>query len=166
MASPESIQFFQFDNKGNMYMYAPGTGCTREAKFKAPSDELIFSTASQWHECTTPLLSQIAVKEETGITSTCPGLAMSGPSWPFKAPLPEDTLTELSQKNFATETLKKVRWVWKMYREWRAHCHGLGLEYIACDLEDRVTISASSLKFALCHFITEVKKVDGSDFPG
>ena len=53
-----------------------------------------------------------------------------------------------------------------MYHEWRQHRHSLGLEYITCDLEDRATITAGTLSFALCRFITEVKKVDGSDFPG
>ena len=53
-----------------------------------------------------------------------------------------------------------------MYREWRLYRHGLGLDYIACDLEDRSTITGSSLIYALCRFITEVKKVDGTDFPG
>ena len=53
-----------------------------------------------------------------------------------------------------------------MCREWRAHCYSLGLKYIPCDSEDRATITGSSLKFSLCHFIMEVKKVDGSDFPG
>ena len=47
-----------------------------------------------------------------------------------------------------------------MYRQ------SLGLEFISCDLEDKSTITANSLKFALCRFITEVKKVNGEDFPG
>ena len=155
MTMPESVQFFQFDAKGE-----------GEAKFVAPGDELIFFTASQWHKRLTPLLSQIVMKEENAVASTCPEHVDTEPSWLFKLPLPKDKLTELSHKNFTSETLKKVRWVRKMYREWRAHHHGLGLEYIACDLEDRVTISEALLKFALCHFITEIKKVDGSDFPG
>ena len=53
-----------------------------------------------------------------------------------------------------------------MYREWHANRHSLGLEYIVCDLEDKATITAESLKFALCRFITEVKKVNGEEFPG
>ena len=53
-----------------------------------------------------------------------------------------------------------------MYKEWRAHHHSLGLEFIPCDLEDKATITASSLKFSLCRFIMEVKKIDGTDFPG
>ena len=35
MACPESMQFFQFDSKGNMFVYAPGAGCTGEAKLVA-----------------------------------------------------------------------------------------------------------------------------------
>ena len=35
-----------------------------------------------------------------------------------------------------------------------------------CDLKDKATISVESLKFAQCYFITEVKKLDGTDFPG
>ena len=36
---------------------------------------------------------------------------------------------------------------------------------IECDLDDITTITQESLLFALCRFITEVKKLDGSDFP-
>ena len=38
MAMPESMQFFQFDSKGNMYIYAPGAGCSGDTKFIAPGD--------------------------------------------------------------------------------------------------------------------------------
>ena len=62
--------------------------------------------------------------------------------------------------------MKKVRWAVKMYHDWRVHCHSVGLERISCNLDDRASISATSLRFALCRFITEVKKVDGTDFPG
>ena len=53
-----------------------------------------------------------------------------------------------------------------MYHEWRAHCHCLGLERIPCDLDDRAMISATSLHHGLCRFITEVKKLNGEEFPG
>ena len=96
------------------------------------------------------------------IASICPPPETSRP---FKEPLPAEAMRELSHKNFSVETLKKVRWVRKMYHEGRSYRHSLGLEYITCDLEDRTTITATSLVFALCHFIMEVKKVDGSDFP-
>ena len=72
----------------------------------------------------------------------------------------------LSYKNFSDETMKQIRWVCKMYHEWRSHRQGFGLQEIVCNLEDKATITVASLKFALCRFITEVKKFDGSDFPG
>ena len=62
--------------------------------------------------------------------------------------------------------LKQVRWIRKMYREWWSYRNSQGLAFMACDLEDKATITAKSLKFALCRFITEVKKIDGQDFPG
>ena len=71
-----------------------------EAKLVAPSDELTFSTSSQWQESNAPVLSQAKV------ASTCPERE---PLRPFNEPLAETALTELSHKNFAVETLKKVR---------------------------------------------------------
>ena len=53
-----------------------------------------------------------------------------------------------------------------MYHVWRLYRQGLGLEGIPYDLDDRKTIMATLLWFAQCRFITKVKKVDGTDFPG
>ena len=53
-----------------------------------------------------------------------------------------------------------------MYHEWKVYRYSLALERIPCDLDDRATITASLLQFALCRFIMEVKKVNGTDFPG
>ena len=83
----------------------------------------------------------------------------------FREPLPQDLLLSLSHKNFSDETMKKVNWVKKMYKDWRIYRHSLGLEYISCDLENVTSITKESLIFALTQFITKVKKVDGSDFP-
>ena len=120
----------------------------------------------QWDQRSSPLLSETLVKEEMALPSTCPPANQSERSCGFKAPLHENQLMELSHKNFSPETMKKVRWAVKMYHEWRAHCHGLGLERIPCDLDDRATITAGSLHHALCRFIMEIKKVDGEEFPG
>ena len=91
-----------------MYIYAPGAGCTGEAKLVRPGDELIFSTTSQWQECDTPLLSDVAVKDEEGLASTCPVSVSAEGSWPFRPPLPEKDLIELSHKNFSPDTMKKI----------------------------------------------------------
>ena len=59
MAKSEGTQFFQFDSRGNMYIYAPGAGCTGEAKLVAPGDELIFSTSTHWEQHDAPCLVKL-----------------------------------------------------------------------------------------------------------
>ena len=88
MARPDSVQYFQFDSKGNMYIYAPGAEYTGEAKFMAPGDDLIFSNNMQWDQRSSPLLSEALVKEEMALASTCPAEM----SHNFKEPLYEDQL--------------------------------------------------------------------------
>ena len=62
--------------------------------------------------------------------------------------------------------MKKVKWATKMYREWRMYRNSHpDLENIPCDLDDKNTIIEQSLTSALSRFITEVKKVDGTEFP-
>ena len=53
-----------------------------------------------------------------------------------------------------------------MYRDWRNYRHDHGFERIQCNLDDKNSITHETLIFALVQFITEVKKVDGNDFPG
>ena len=161
-----SVQYFQFDSQGNMYIYVPGAGCTGDTKFVAPGDDFIFSDTTQWDQCEGALLSDVLAKEESMLSSTCPAAETSNVASPFKEPLGQEQLTELSHKNFSRNTMKKVRWAVKMYHEWRVHHHGLGLEFIPCDLYDRSIVTATSLRHALCCFITEIKKVNGDDFPG
>ena len=62
--------------------------------------------------------------------------------------------------------MKKVKWAKGVFQEWRYH-RNLSPDFsdIHCDLDDLSTISVQNLNFALCHFITEVKKLDGEDFP-
>ena len=43
MSEPESVQYFQFDQEGNMYMYPAGAGITGIPKLVRPGDELTFS---------------------------------------------------------------------------------------------------------------------------
>ena len=84
----------------------------------------------------------------------------------FHEPLPSEEMVTLSRKKFSDETNKKIRWVTHMYYDWRMFRNGSSdLKNITCDLEDIETINKSDLLFALCRFITEVKKLDGSEFP-
>ena len=139
-----------------MYIFTPGAGCTGPTKLVRPGDEMIFNcsyTASDW--------STDQESHEEKVAFTCP--SMTG-RHTFKEPLPESDMMALSHKNFSNETMKQIRWVCKIYCEWCSHRQGV--QDIVCDLEDKAMITAASLKFALCRLITEVKKVDGSDFPG
>ena len=147
-------------------MLAPGAGCTSVAKLVQPGDELIFSGGSEKSQFDVAEDShssmikfevvQISEVKHEPLVTQCV----------FNAPLPSDKLEDLSHKNFYEETLKKVKWVTKMYHEWHSYMHNNGYETIECDLDDKKTINYESLTFALSRFLTKVKKVDGSDFPG
>ena len=159
----ESNQFFQFDRVGNMYVFAPGAGATGPSKLVKPGDELIFNPSYNHADWVT---DEWPVTEDTGaIANTCLPAGTST-RCDFKPPLSKEVLVKLGHKNFSAETMKQVCWVCKVYREWKVHYQALGLEKIVCDLEDKATITAETLKFALCHFITKVKKLDGTNYPG
>ena len=157
----ESTQFFQFDQAGNMYVFAPGAGCTGPTRLVRPVDELIFNSSynpSNW-------AMDNSIKngpEENKLLYTCLGGCDVPTGRDFKPPLTEE---QLSHKNFSEETIKQICWVRKMYHEWRAFRHTCGLSYIHCGLEDKATITAESLKYALCQFIMRVKKLNGDHFP-
>ena len=80
-------------------------------------------------------------------------------------PLENEVMQHLTRKSFSDETRKKINWVLNMYRDWHVYRNNLGLAHISCDLDNMDTVFEESLKFALCRFIVEVKKIDGSDFP-
>ena len=148
-----------------MYVFAPGTSCTGPMRLVRLGDEMIFNSTynpQDWITESKPKLEY----EESGLASTCLVGGVATSAHEFKLPLPEEGLVELSHKNFSPETMKQIRWVRKMYHEWHDHCHSQGLDYIQCDLEEKATITAETLKFTLCRFITEIKKVNGEDFPG
>ena len=53
-----------------------------------------------------------------------------------------------------------------MFNDWREYRNtSSDLESVECDIEDVQNLSKQLLSTAVCKFITEVKKVDGSDFP-
>ena len=118
------MQFFQFDKEGNMFIFAPGAGCTGPTKLVKPGDKLIFNSSYNPSNWTT---ESVATSQEEGdLLHTCLASAPSS-GHEYNMPLPEEDLVELGHKNFSAETMKQIRWVWKMYREWRAHCHTIGL---------------------------------------
>ncbi len=84
----------------------------------------------------------------------------------FKSPLSDADLKSLENKHFAPDTHKNICWAVNMYEQWRATRNRN---------PDNITITASlfrpdsltkdNLSYGLCRFLTEVKKMDSSDFP-
>ena len=84
----------------------------------------------------------------------------------FRRPLQKSQMVTLSRKKFSDETMKKVHWARRMYSDWRFFRNSQeDLRSFECDLDNVITVTKSNLNEALCRFITEVKKVDGSEFP-
>ena len=55
----------------------------------------------------------------------------------------------------------------KMYHDWRNYRNSQPhLHNILCNLDDISSITKDTLVFTVGRFLTEVKKLDGSDFPG
>ena len=52
-----------------------------------------------------------------------------------------------------------------MYHEWRIAHNATGIDLIECDLEEVSTFSVESFIFGVKRFVTEIHKLDGSDFP-
>ena len=46
LSEPESVQYFQFDKDGNMFIFAPGSGCSGEVELVRPGDELPFGQSN------------------------------------------------------------------------------------------------------------------------
>ena len=116
MAAPESVQFFQFDSKGNMYVYPAGSGCTGVPKLVHPGDKMIFSGYEEH--------SQVACSDslnwcqfESSPNTSYLSEATAPSARSFHEPLKEEVLDDLCHKNFSPETLKKVKWAVKIYCE-------------------------------------------------
>ena len=163
MAESESVQFFQFDQDGNMFIFAPGAGCTGEAKLVKPGDEMIFNNSGKFQEDSSGISTVGSTCDSIGNFVASSSLSQRS----FHEPLKHEVLEELSHKKFAPETMKKINWVVKMFNEWRCNRNtSAGYEFITCNLEKKQTITVESVVFALTRFITEIKKIDGNDYPG
>ncbi len=88
------------------------------------------------------------------------------PARVYKKPQSEDVMKDLSQKHFAAETDKKLRWVLHTYNEWseQRNCNHDQVP-ITCDLDKFVCIEKHTLCHALCRFVCEICKINGEDYP-
>ena len=84
----------------------------------------------------------------------------------YKKPLTDDVMVAMSRKKFSDETMKKVQWIRQMYSDWKQFRDmDPNLLGVQCNLEKLGEFSKEQLCNDLCRFITEVKKLDGTDFP-
>ena len=83
----------------------------------------------------------------------------------YNFPLDTDSLTELGRKKFSGETEKKIGWVRHMFSDWKEVHNATGIDFVECDLEKIISINVENFVFAMKRFITEIRKLDGTDFP-
>ena len=69
----------------------------------------------------------------------------------FKTPIQENELTSLFNKQFAPETMKKLKWGANMYLEWRETCNkNPDIVHIYADIHDVSSLTKCNLCYALC----------------
>ena len=85
----------------------------------------------------------------------------------YNRPDSEDIINKLKQHKFALQNKKKMNWCVGMYDKWR---NNRLLDAYVPDQIKRANLnalfmfSAGDLEYALCRFVREVQKVDGTDF--
>ena len=87
----------------------------------------------------------------------------------FRDPLSAADLDILKNRTFADNTEKKVSWAVNLFKKWwsqRVSKPGCDMRIMWGDLNNVKQISKGNLAFSLCAFISEVKKKDGTEFPG
>ncbi len=86
----------------------------------------------------------------------------------FREPVHDDLIDSLCGKTFVASTDRKIAWAVKLFEECRMArmcCLNCPTEVKWSDLSNP-GLSQGNLQFSLCRFITEVKRLDGSEFPG
>ena len=152
LAQVETVQFFQFNSDGNMFMFPPGTGCTGIPKLVKPGDEMTFSGDSSGfsQEVNENEISSSSVLDVTE-TKTQDHVTVS--KCTFNGLLKSQDLKELKHKSFSEETLKKVKWAIKMYCDWCGN-RLLEDEVINLNLDHKETVTIEGLNFTIPQFIT------------
>ncbi len=88
----------------------------------------------------------------------------------FKAPLSSATQKKLTGKTFAESTNRKIGWAVSLYQDWRCARIDSGelndiFQIINSDV-DEPGLDKLNLSTALCAFLSDVKRADGSEYPG
>ncbi len=122
---------------------------------------LVSYTDSESEDIDVVGLSQDECKNNSDKSSCAAEIASAKPAYRFKKPVSEQ------EKTFAASTERKIQWAVRLFQNWRfsrirvPECDGR-LRW--CDIEDG-RIQPSNLAPCLCVFLTEVRHVDGTEYP-
>ena len=86
----------------------------------------------------------------------------------FKIPENDNNIRNLSNKHFAPQSKRKMRWAVNLYSDWRRNrmtLPGVDCSIIDANLEVLDGFSEFDLAYSLCRFVREVRKLDGSEYP-
>ena len=82
----------------------------------------------------------------------------------------EEKLKELKQNQLKKRTFAKMMWGVNTYREWRNHVlsryETFDVRILEANIDKVACLSAETFMFAMCKFVAEVTKQDGSEYPG
>ena len=105
MSQPETVQYFQFDKEGNMFIYPAGAGINGIPKLVRPGDEMIFSTGETDSQVSLEVVSQ-NIENVFNDTQISQGFSQCS----YNTPLEDQEMEHLSHKDFSKETKKKMKW--------------------------------------------------------
>ena len=72
----------------------------------------------------------------------------------------------MTYKQFSPKTDKKINWVMSMFSEWRRYRNEIpNMDSVMLDFDDLHSVNKEELGSVLCCFITEVQKLDDTNFP-
>ena len=82
----------------------------------------------------------------------------------------EERMRQLKTDQMKKRTFNKIKWTVKAYSDWRSNrmsnFNQFDVRIYESDLDRVELLEHDSFEFAMCAFIAEVKKVDGSEYPG
>ena len=77
-------------------------------------------------------------------------------------------MNDVTNKKFAVQSQKKMRWAVKLYSEWRVNhikTTVAGVQIMNVDLDRIFQFNKEYLCYSLCRFIREIKKMNGEEYP-
>ena len=86
----------------------------------------------------------------------------------FKEPQNDDIIDSVSNKRFAPQSKRKIKWAVNMFCDWRTERlsdHGVPMQIQNCDLDRLSDVKQGDLAYSLSRFVREIKKLDGTEYP-